>query len=52
MLLGFIMVGGFFTWEFILKPIMNEGKPIEPSEDDIKTFSEKMQENLKTEVDI
>ena len=51
MLLGFAMVGGFFIWKFVLQPIMNEGTPIEPTKEDIKTFGEKMQENLNTEVD-
>ena len=51
MLLGVGMVGGFVIWKFILQPIMNEGQPIEPSEEDVKTFGEKMQENLGTEVD-
>ena len=51
LLLGFIMVGGFFAWKFIIEPAMNAGEPIEPTEESIKTFGEKMQENLKTEVD-
>ena len=51
MLLGFGMVGGFVIWKFILQPIMNEDKPLEPTEEDIKTFGEKMQENLNTDVD-
>lgn len=50
-LLGIGVFGGFVIWKFILEPIMNEGKPIEPTEDDLKTFGEKMQENLNTEVD-
>ena len=52
LLLGFVMVGGFFLWKFILEPIMNEGNPIEPTEEDIKTFGEKMEENLNTNVDL
>lgn len=50
-LLGLAMVGGFVVWKFILEPIMNEGRPIEPTEEDVKTFSEKMEENLNTKVD-
>lgn len=50
-LLSIGMVGGFVIWKFILEPIMNEGKPIKPTEEDLKTFGEKMQENLNTEVD-
>jgi hypothetical protein len=51
MLIGVGMVGGFVIWKFILQPVMNEGQPIEPTEEDIKTFGEKMQENLNTSVD-
>lgn len=50
-LLGVAMVGGFVLWKFVLEPIMNEGNPIEPKEEDLKTFGEKMQESLNTEVD-
>ncbi len=50
--LGLLFVGGFVVWKYILEPIMNEGKPIKPSEEDIKTFGEKMTENINTEVDI
>ena len=50
LLLGFLMVLGFFAWKFIMQPMMNDGEPIEPTEESIKTFGEKMQENLKTEV--
>lgn len=49
--IGLAVVGGFSLWKFILQPIANEGKPIKPTEDDIKTFGEKMQENLNTDVD-
>jgi len=45
------VIGSFVIWKFILQPIMNEGKPIEPTEEDIKTFGEKMEENLNTDVD-
>lgn len=51
-LIGFTMVGGFFLWKFILQPLMNEDNPIEPSEEDIKTFGEKMQENLNVNTEI
>lgn len=50
LLLGFAMVGSFVIWKYILEPIMNEDKPIEPTEEDLKTFGEKMQENLNTDV--
>lgn len=52
MWLGLAMVGGFVLWKFVLEPIMNEGKPIEPTEDDIKTFGEKLQENINTDVNL
>ncbi len=51
-LIAVAMLGGFVAWKFLLEPIMNEGKPIEPGEEDIKTFGEKMQENLGTECSI
>ena len=51
LLIGFTVIALFCLWKFVLEPIMNEGKPIEPSEEDIKTFGEKMQESLKSEVD-
>lgn len=50
LLIGFVAIGGFILWKFVLQPIMNDGEPIEPKEEDIKTFGEKMQENLNTEV--
>ena len=52
LLIGFVVVGGFVVWKFILQPIMNEGNPIEPGEEDIKTFGEKIQENLNTDTDL
>jgi len=48
---GIVIVGTFVIYKWLLLPIINKGKPIEPSEEDIKTFGEKMQENLRTEVD-
>ncbi len=50
-LIGVGLVGSFVLWKFILEPIMNEGKPIKPTEEDIKTFEEKMQENIGTDID-
>jgi len=52
LLIGVVMIGGFVIYKFILEPIMNEGKPITPTEEDIKTFGEKMEENLKPTTDI
>ena len=52
LLIGVLLVGGFFIWKFIMQPIMNEGKSITPTEDDIKTFEEKMQENMKPTTEI
>ena len=51
MWIGVLLVGGFCVWKFIIQPISNEGKPIKPTEEDIKTFGEKMGENINTEVD-
>ena len=51
MLIGIAMVGGFVIWKYLLEPIANEGKPITPTEEDIKTFGEKMEDNLNTSVD-
>lgn len=51
-LIGITLIGSFVIYKFILEPRMNEGKPIEPTEEDIKTFGEKMQENLSTECNI
>ncbi len=31
--LGILIVLGFCIWKFIIQPIMNEDKPIEPEED-------------------
>ncbi len=45
-LIGLLMVGGFFAWKFIIEPQMNEGNPIEPTEETIKTFGEKMAESM------
>lgn len=30
-----IVVGGFVTYKFIILPIMNEGKPLDPTQDQI-----------------
>ena len=32
--LGFALVIGFCIWKFIIQPIENEGKPIEPPEEE------------------
>ena len=52
MLIGVMLVGGFVVWKFVMQPIMNEGRPIEPTEEVIKTFGEKMQENMNPNVDL
>ncbi len=46
LLIGILLVIGFSIWKFIIEPLMNEGKPIEPPED-YKTFGEKMDEEIK-----
>ena len=35
-LIGFVVVIGFCIWKFLIQPIENEGKPIEPSEEDLE----------------
>ena len=48
-LIGIALVLGFCIWKFIIEPLMNEGKPIEPPKD-YKTFGEQMDEQLKTNI--
>lgn len=50
-LIGLAITGCFLIWKFIIQPLDNEGKPIKPTEEDIKTFEEKMSENINTSVD-
>ena len=51
LLIGVVLVGGILLYKFVIQPIMNENKPIEPTEEDVKTFGEKMQENMDPNVD-
>lgn len=30
--LGLAMVGGFVVWNYLIKPILNQGQPIDPPE--------------------
>ena len=50
LLIGVLVVGAFVSWKFIIQPIMNEGKPIEPPKD-YKTFGEKMDEAMQIDID-
>ncbi len=50
-LIGLLVVGGFVLWKFVIQPIINENKPIEPPKD-YKTFPEKMEEAVKTSTDL
>ncbi len=34
--IGLLLVLGFCIWKFIIQPRENEGKPIEPSEEDLE----------------
>lgn len=34
--IGLILVLGFCIWKFIIQPRENEGKPIEPQEEDLE----------------
>ncbi len=49
-IIGTAIVGGFSIWKFIIEPLMNEGKPIEPPKD-YKTFGEKMDEAMQINMD-
>jgi len=35
-ILAFVLIIGFCVWKFLIQPIENEGKPIEPSEEDFE----------------
>ncbi len=48
-LIGIVIVGGYCIWKFIIQPIMNENKPIEPPED-YKTIAEQMEDAVQTTV--
>ena len=34
--IGLFLVVGFCIWKFIIQPIESEGKPIEPSKEDLE----------------
>lgn len=36
LLTAFVLVGGFCMWKFIIEPTMNEGKPLDPDEDQVE----------------
>lgn len=50
LLIGVLVVGSFATYKFIIEPIMNEGKPIEPPKD-YKSFGEKMDDAMQINMD-
>ena len=52
LLIGAVLVGGFCLWKFVIQPRMNEGQPITPTEEDVKTFGEKMQDSMNPKTDI
>lgn len=33
---AFVLVGGFCLWKFMIQPSMNEGKPLDPDEDQVE----------------
>ena len=37
-LIGFVLVGGFMLWKFVIQPIINEGQPLDPDEDQVEGF--------------
>ena len=51
LLIGLLIVGGFCVWKFIVQPIMNEGKPIEPKKGE-KTFGEQIEEAMDPSTDL
>lgn len=51
LLLGILIVGGFALWWFVIRPIINEGKPIEPKEDEL-SFGEQMEEAVNPSTDL
>lgn len=50
-LIGLVLVIGFAIWKFIIQPMENEGKPIEPPTN-YKSFPEQMEEAMNPETDI
>lgn len=38
-LIGFVLVGGFIFWKFVIQPIMNEGRPLNPDKDQVEGFN-------------
>ena len=38
LIIAFLLVGGFALWKFIIQPIMNEGKSLDPDEDQVEGF--------------
>ena len=57
LIIGVVMVGCFCIWKFIVEPQMNEGKPIEPTEEDLKPLEEKLgldklMDDFSTETDL
>ncbi len=50
LLIGVGLVGAFVIWKFVMQPIMNEGKPIEPNKDD-PTIEEQLKKNFNPEID-
>ncbi len=37
-LVGVLMIGGFVLWKFIMQPIMNEGQPLDPNDEQVEGF--------------
>jgi len=35
LIIAFVLVGGFAIWKFIIQPIMNEGKSLDPTKDEV-----------------
>ncbi|KKM88598.1 hypothetical protein LCGC14_1257140 [marine sediment metagenome] len=35
---AFLLVGGFAIWKFIIQPTLNEGKPLNPTKEEVDGF--------------
>ncbi len=36
LLTALVLVGGFAIWKFLVQPMINEGKPLNPDEDQVE----------------
>ncbi len=50
-LVGLLLIGGFVLWKFVIQPIQNEGKELDPTEEQIEGFKFDPGEHISSEVD-